>query len=88
LLVQSFLKDFLQDRNLQDRNLAFYSKQTPLNIFKLSHFELQSQQYYLGKRYSVNKEIARNREFYGIGQEVEKSFKNQISLASLSQKSD
>jgi len=83
LIAQSFLKDFLQDWNLD-----FYSKQTPLNIFKLLHFELQLQQYYLGKRYSVNKKIARKREFHGIGQEVEKSLKNQISLVSLSQKSD
>jgi len=30
----------------------------------------------------------RNREFHGIGQEVEKSLKNQISLVNLSQKSD
>jgi len=52
---------------LQDRNLVFYSKQTPLNISKLSHFELQSQQYYLGIIYSFNKKIARNREFHGIG---------------------
>jgi hypothetical protein len=41
----------------------------------------------LGKRYSVNKKIARNREFHGIGQKVEKSLKNQISLASFSNKS-
>jgi hypothetical protein len=52
--------------------LVFYAKQTPLNISKLSHFELQSQQYYLGKRYSVNKKIARNREFHGIGQKHRK----------------
>jgi len=67
--------------------LVFYSKQTPLNISKLSHLELQFQQYYLGKRYSVNKKIARNRKFHGIGQESEKSLKSQISLVSLSQKS-
>jgi len=42
----------------------------------------------LGRRYSVNKKIAKNREFHGIGKEVEKSLKNQISLVSLSQKSD
>ncbi|GAI76250.1 unnamed protein product, partial [marine sediment metagenome] len=32
--------------------------------------------------------LGEHREFHGIGQEVEKSLKNQISLVSLSQKSD
>jgi hypothetical protein len=34
----------------------------------------------VGKRYSVNKEIARNRKFHGIGQEVEKSHKKRSIL--------
>jgi hypothetical protein len=34
----------------------------------------------LGKRWSVNKKIARNREFHGIGHEVEKMIDFQHGL--------
>jgi hypothetical protein len=79
-----FLEDFLQDRNLQDKDLVFYTKKLR-SIFSNYHtltYSLNNTTW--EKDRESTKKIARNREFHGIGQEVDKSLKNQIRPASLS----
>jgi hypothetical protein len=79
LIVPSFLKDFLQV------GILFYIQNRLSSIFSNYHTLSHSLNHAAWeKRYGVSWEIARNWEFHGIGQEVEKSLKNQISLVSLS----